>query len=152
MNPGDDTRRARVAAIRKKFDERDRRELERVKQKLRDRHPLLPEESDLVLRFLGAARREAGAPALLTVPHQWLARHFWWLYEEGERNVAKTIAREWNLSVAAVRKLKEQHKDVAMDFVRKTQSVCTANPELRPKQAVTRMLDDIAQEFRRLAQ
>ena len=146
---GGKLRAARVKETRASFRQRKLDEIERIKQKLRHDPPLnlLRFEADMLLREMEETTSKVGAPQLLENPHRWMAMHYWWLHESGDKEVIAEpeVAKAWGVSKKTVEKYADEHKVAAMEFVRDA----NADP-LRPAATVLELLEMVAAGFRAL--
>ncbi len=143
----------KIAAIRKRMANAEHDELERVKKKLRHHEPLKQFEEQMILRSLegNTAHDNVGAPALLTSVHRWIAIDIWWQRETGKgRHGPKKVATRWGISVKAVLKYANEHKQAALHYVHERQAKAKVNSELYPDSAIEETLNIIADGFRRL--
>jgi hypothetical protein len=152
-------RRAPIAAALAGMETSEMRELERVRKKLAEgKHDLRTYEQELLQKHSANTAAPVGAPAVLTVPHQWVARHCLWLrMGTGYKAVAARlqVAERWGLGVASVRRREKEHRAVALDFVNKKLAERAANPKYYPKDVdggdpVEQMLDTVAGYFKNL--
>ena len=149
---GGKLRTARVKEVRARFRERERDEVERIKQKLRHDPPqrLLRFEADLLLREMDNTPSSVGAPSLLEAPHRWMAIHYWFLADGKEdmtlvKQVIADVAQTWDVTAKTIEKYKNEYKAGALELLRDVK----ADP-IRSVAAIVQTAEGMAAEFRKL--
>jgi hypothetical protein len=148
-------RLARIKTQRDKLLARERQELERIKQKLRDwagdtdQIVLAKFERDILLRALEPQVQKRGAPQVMGEPHELIASHYRWLRKHDKSAAAKRVANLWGVSEATVRKCVRQHKSSALEEYMRT---AEGDPTTRPAWAVDQLFHQLAADYRKLGE
>ena len=159
----DSTSRNRTDAIRRIRDyadtsaqQRERKELAGIKQKLRARRPLTDDEQDLLLRVV--ERREEktkpGRRPMLSKFHLWIAVHYQLLRGSGDKPdiAAQVVAPVWGVSKTAVLKYAGKHEREAKQLIA---DVCgSLGPSLPPDgvDVLNVTIEAHAEAFRKLGE
>ena len=123
MSETSDRRRARVEKLHDEANKREARELEKIKQKLRQVPPgqqtvLWDTEALILLRAL-ENNTKLGKPALLAEHHRCIAVHYWWLCTRGttQLDAEEDVAELWGVKASSVKKYAREFKKGASQTV-----------------------------------